>query len=159
MARLIPNQNSWVAFCTTVADTAQPDLSSELSGGGCTVLTSFLVSLNASTRGNVVATPSFDTKFETSIDGTVTATFEADFYRDSTADTAWTTLTRGTAGYIVVARFGRAGATPQVGDVVEVWPVKVTSRAAANLTNNTAQTFTVTCAIPTVPNEAAVVKA
>jgi hypothetical protein len=157
MSRLIPTQNTWVAFCSSMGNIASPDKSAELDGA--TNLTPFLVSLNASTRGNVVATPSFDTKFETSIDGTVTATFEADFYRDSSADTAWTTLARGTNGYIVIARFGRSGATPNAGDTVEVWPVRVTSRAAANLTNNTAQTFTVTCAIPSVPNEAATVVA
>lgn len=163
MARIIPNQNSWVGFSLTIANIAAPSAGSELNTA--VNLTPFLISINATTTGNVVATPALDNKFETSIDGTVTATFEADFYRDNattgSADLAWTTLPRGTSGFFVISRFGGTGALskPQAGDKVEVWPVRVTTRAASNMTNNTAQTFTLTCAVPSVPNESATVAA
>lgn len=157
MARIIPNQNSWVGFLLTIANTTLAPTAAEVAAG--VNLTPFLVSINATTTGNVVATPALDNKFETSIDGTITATFEADFYRDNAADTAWTTLPRGTGGFFVISRFGGTGTNnmPVSTNKVEVWPVRVTTRAASNLTNNTAQTFTLTCAVPQVPNESAVV--
>lgn len=88
-------------------------------------------------------------------------------YRDDTTDTAWETLPRSTKGYFVISRFGGKGsptATPAsalhqpiAADKVEVWPVLIVARAAANLTNNTAQTFTVQAAVYQTPNESAVV--
>jgi hypothetical protein len=117
------------------------------------------MSINASSQGNQVPTPSFDSLFETSILGTSQATFTADFYRDDTSDTAWTTFPRGTKGYVIISRFGGSGTDqmPIAADVVEVWPIEVISRTAAALANNTVQTFTVTCAVNIEPNEAAVV--
>ena len=156
MARLIPNENTWLGFATSVASLSAPT-AAEVNAA--VNLTPYLISLNASSRGNVVPTPSFDTLFETSIAGTVSATLDADFYRDDTADLAWTTLPRSTNGYFIVSRFGGAGAAhkPIAADVVEVWPVLVVSRTMANTSNNTVMTFTVSCAIPREPSEAATV--
>lgn len=119
-----------------------------------TELTSFTTSLNASSQGNNVPTPNFSTLFETSILGTSQATFTADFYRDDALDTAWNTLPRKTNGFFIISRFG--GIPNTIGDLSEVWPVRVTSRSMANMSNNTVETFTVTCAVPEEPNEAAV---
>lgn len=273
MARIIPNQNSYILFCAAIANYNAPTQAEVQAGIN---LTPFIVSINASTRGNIVATPDFSTRFETNIPGTVTSTFEADMYRDDSADTAWTTLPRATSGYFVISRFGgkggpgitlstptgvtvtpqgTAGSTtysyrvaavggggttlastavttatgnatlsptnynlvswtnvanatgynvygrtsgtelkmafvttnsfsdtgsqfytpagavpgsnttgtttplysPTSGDTVEVWPVRVVARAAQNLANNTAQMFTVQCAVYLTPNEAATV--
>lgn len=121
---------------------------------GAIDLTSHLVSINAMAQGNAVPTPSFDTLFETTILGTSQATFTADFYRDTDGDLAWLTLPRSTAGYFLIARYG---GIPTTGGTVEVWPVTILSRAMANMANNTVETFTVTCAVPLEPNEAAVV--
>jgi hypothetical protein len=158
MPRIIPNNQTWIGFVTTIANASLVPTTTEL--GTAINLTPAVISINATTTGNTVATPSFDTLFETSIQGTSTATFTADMYRDTT-DTAWITLPRGTSGYIVISRFGGTGANlrPAIGDKCEVWPIIVTSRAAQNLTNNTAQTFTITCAVPVQPNEAAVLTA
>lgn len=159
MGRLIPNENTWVGFKTTITGTITSPKVADINGA--TDLTPFLMSLNASSQGNVVPTPSFDTLFETSIIGTSQATFTADFYRDDTADTAWTSLARGTKGYFFVSRFGGGGTDqiPEVGDVVEVWPVEVVSRTAANMQNNTVMSFTVNCAVNVEPGEASVVVA
>lgn len=159
MGRLIPNENTWVGFAATIASAALEPTETEVAGA--TDLTPLLMSLNASSQGNVVPTPSFDTLFETSIIGTSQATFTADFYRDDAADTAWTTLTRGTFGYFIVSRFGGSGTDqiPEAGDVVEVWPVTIVSRTAANMQNNTVMSFTVNCAVNIEPNEAATVTA
>jgi hypothetical protein len=122
-------------------------------------LTDLTMSLNASAQGNSVPTPSFASLFETSIVGTSQATFTGDFYRDDddTLDLAWTTLSRGTKGYFIIARSGGIPSTTL--KKCEVWPVTVLSRAMANMANNTVESFTVTCAVPSVPGEDSVVGA
>lgn len=159
MTRVIPNEQTWVGFATTIASSTLAPTAAEVTSA--IDLTDLLMGLNASSQGNTVPTPSFDTLFETTIVGTSQATFTADFYRDDTADTAWTTLPRGTAGYFIVSRFGGSGTDqkPIAADIVEVWPVEVNSRTAANMANNTVQSFTVTCSVNREPNEAAAVLA
>ena len=155
MARLIPNENTQVFFVPTVASEELIPTASEVNDG--TELTEFLITLDASTTGNTVPTPSFASLFETSISGTVTATFTAEFYRDDESDTAWTTLPRATRGYFVISRFGFSGAEGAAAatDIVEVWPVLVTARSAMSLTNNEVQRFGIEAAVPEEPNEAA----
>lgn len=165
MAKLIANDNCWVGFSTA-----------SLSGSGATLgitaaqvaaatnLTPFLISLNASATGNTVPTPALDSLFETSISGTVQAQFQADFYRDDSTDTAWTTLPRAASGYIIVSRYGGSDVAPHLNrpiaaDTVEIWPVVITSRTPSALASNTAQTFTITCSVPKEPNESATVAA
>lgn len=156
MARIIPNEETYVGFAVSVASVSAPT-AAEIAAA--VDLTAYVVSINASTRGNIVQTPDFSTRFETNIAGTVASTFEADFYRDDEADTAWLTLPRNTKGYFLISRFGGTGTdhAPATGQSVEVWPVYVVSRAMANETSNTVQQFTVTCAVPVEPNENATV--
>jgi hypothetical protein len=158
MARVIPNEQSYLGFLPAVADLSSVT-SAELTAGKN--LTSYLISINASTTGNTVPTPNISTLFETSIAGTVQATLTADFYRDNgeqlTDDLAWKTLPRKTAGFFVIQRFGGTGSTPLADDKVEVWPILVVSRTMSNMANNTVETFTVTCSIPNVPAEDAVI--
>lgn len=156
MARLIPNERTWIGFATAVANIAAPT-AAEITAA--TNLTGFCVSLNAASQGNTVPTPSFDTLFETSVPGTVQAQFQADFYRDDENDDAWETLPRGTDGFFIIARFGGTGANnkPIATDHVEVWPVKVTSRTMQNLASNQVQMFSVQCSVPVEPDEDAAV--
>lgn len=161
MSRIIPNENTWVGFTPEVAST---DLSTvtdaELTAA--VELHKWLISINASTQGNTVPTPSIDTLFETSIAGTVQASFTADFYRDDENDLAWDTLPRGTRGYMLISRFGGTGTgtnKPAASDPIEVWPLLVVSRTNSNLSNNTVLTFTVTGSVPEEPNEDATVGA
>lgn len=158
MARLIPNERTWIGFATAVANIHAPT-AAEITAA--VNLTGFCVSLNAASQGNTVPTPSFDTLFETSVPGTVQAQFQADFYRDDEDDDAWDTLPRGTSGFFIIARFGGTGANnkPIATDVVEVWPVKVTSRTMQNLTSNQVQMFSVQCSVPVEPDEDATVAA
>lgn len=157
MTRLIPNENTYVGFSATAA---LPTVSATVVASAV-VLTPYLISLNASSRGNSVPTPSLDTLFETSISGTVQASFDADFYRDDDEDTAWETLPRATEGAFIISRFGGSGSNnlPIAADEVEVWPVIVTSRTMANMSSNTVMTFTVSCSIPEEPDEALIVSA
>lgn len=158
MARLIPNERTWIGFATAVANIHAPT-AAEITAA--VNLTGFCVSLNAASQGNTVPTPSFDTLFETSVPGTVQAQFQADFYRDDEDDDAWDTLPRGTSGFFIIARFGGTGTNnkPIATDVVEVWPVKVTSRTMQNLTSNQVQMFSVQCSVPVEPDEDATVAA
>jgi hypothetical protein len=162
MARLIPNERTWVGFALAVADIAAPT-AAEVAGA--VDLTCLIVSLNASATGNTVPTPAFCSLFETSVPGTSTATFTADFYRDDDpavdGDAAWKVLPRGQRGYFIISRFGGTGPAqmPLAGDVCEVWPVYIVSRAMTNMASNTAMTFTCTASVPEVPAEDATVAA
>lgn len=153
MAKLIANKRVFIGFADTIADIHAP---TAVEVSGATNLTPLIVSLDASTRGNVVATPTLDTTFETSIAGTVTATFTAEFYRDDAAagDIAWDTLPRGTSGYFIISRFDAA---PAAGDEVEIWPVQITSRSAIALANNDSQRFSIECSVFEEPDEAATI--
>jgi len=160
MARIIPNENTWIGFAASgaIASISAPT-AAEITAA--TDVTPYVISLNASSRGNTVPTPSFDTLFETTTTGTSAATFDADFYRDDEEDDAWELLPRGTRGFFIISRFGGSGTDqkPIAGDTVEVWPVSVTSRTMANMSNNTVQTFTVSCAVNIEPAEDATVAA
>lgn len=161
MSRIIPNENTWVGFTPEIASA---DLSTvtEAELTAAVELQKWLISINASTQGNTVPTPSIDTLFETSIAGTVQASFTADFYRDDENDLAWDTLPRGARGYMLISRFGGTGAgtnKPTASDPIEVWPLLVVSRTNSNLSNNTVLTFTVTGSVPEEPNENAAVGA
>lgn len=162
MAKIIPNQNTWIGFVSTLGNTTTL-VPTQAEIDGAHDLTPFVISLNAASQGNVVPTPSLDRLFETSIPGTSQATFSGDFYRDDVADTAWELWERGEKGYFIVSRYGGSNATthsPDIaGDVCEVWPVFIVSKTMANMANNTVETFTLTCSVPEEPNEAAVVVA
>lgn len=161
MTRIIPNEKTWVAFTETRPANLAAPTAAELGNPDVINLTPLLISLNASSQGNVVPTPDLSTLFETSIGGTVSATFTADFYRDDdeTKDLAWKTLTRGKKGYFYISRFGGTGTLrrPLAGEDIEVWPIIVTARTAAPLASNTAQMFTLNAAVYEEPAENAVV--
>lgn len=158
MARLIPNENTWIGFATTVASKSAPTAANITAAID---LTGYTISVNASSRGNTVPTPSFDTLFETTTAGTSAATFDIDLYRDDEDDDAWDTLPRATRGFFIISRFGGSGTDnkPAAGDEVEVWPVLVTSRTMANMSSNSVLTFTVSCAVIEEPDEDATVAA
>ena len=153
MARIIPNENTWIGF-TPASITDQKPTVAQIAAA--IDLTGYCISLNASARGNTVPTPAFDSLFETSTAGTSAATFDADFYRDDDDDAAWEALPRGTRGTFIIARFGGSGADnlPIADDEVEVWTVMITSRTMANMSSNTVLTFTASCSVNIEPDEA-----
>jgi hypothetical protein len=158
MSTLIPNENCWIGFA--VSAPAGPNLVPTAANiTAATELTDFIININASQSGNVVPVPRLKSRFETSIPGTVQGTFTSEMYRDSVVanDTAWTMLPMDSTGYFYISRF--KGSKPVAADLVEVWSVRVSSRTPSAMASNTAQTFTLTCALPVVPNVAAVVVA
>lgn len=159
MSTLIPNENCYIAFSeTTPTDLAAPTAAQVAAAID---LTDFVISLTASAQGNAVPTPRLKRLFETSIPGTSTAQFTAEMYRDNEDDLAWDTLPRDANGVFYISRFGGTGTEnlPVATDPVEVWPVRVVSRAGGAMSSNTAQTFTLTCSVPEEPVEDAVVGA
>jgi len=159
MARVIPNENTWIGFSDVVPVNPAAPTTAELTGA--TDITCLCSTINASAQGNAIPTPDLCSLFEKSIVGTSTATFTADFYRDDEIDAAWDLFPRGTRGVVYISRFGGSGTDhkPITGDSLEVWPVEVTSRTAGPLSSNTPQTFTVTCAVNEEPAEDATVAA
>lgn len=158
MSRIIPNEESWIGFATAVADMASPTAAEVAAAID---LTDFVITINASSTGNTVPTPSLKSLFETSVPGTAAAQFTMDCYRDDEVDLAWNTLPRNAKGFMLISRFGGSGTDnePLAGDHVEVWPVHVSSRAGSAMSSNTAQTFTVTASVPSEPFEHSTVAA
>lgn len=158
MTKIIPNQHTWVGFSTAIANIATPT-TTEIAAA--TNITPLLIAVNASSTGNTVPTPTLDTLFDASIGGTSTATFTMDLYRDDVPanDIAWPLFPRGAKGFIIISRFGGTGTgrRPATTQVCEVWPIQVTSRSMSQMASNTAEIFTVSAAVPSEPNEAAVV--
>lgn len=157
MSKIIPNQNTWVGFATArPASLSSPSVATDLAAA--LNVTPVLITINASSQGNTVPTPTLDSLFETSVPGTNTASFTADFYRDDINDVVYQTLRRGIFGFFYISRFGGLGPLkrPNAGQGLETWPVQVVSSTAAGLTSNTAQTFTVTCSVPEQPVENAI---
>lgn len=160
MSTLIPNENCYIGFSPTMpASAALVPTAAEVAAA--INLTEFVISLTANATGNTVPIPSLASLFERSIPGTSTAQFTAEMYRDQVDadDDAWNALPRDTEGVFYISRFGGSGLNklPIAADKVEVWPVRVVTRAASAMTSNTAQTFSLTCSVPEEPNEDATV--
>lgn len=160
MANIIPNEETWIGFVAGglggnefgVADFDAPT-AAEISAA--VDLTDYVVMLNPSTTGNTVPVPRLSTLFEPSIAGTASGTLSGQFYRDDVDDLAWSTLPRGTKGTFIISRFGGTGPNkaPATGDACEAWPTQISSEAGDSMQSNTAQTFTITAAVPQEPGE------
>jgi hypothetical protein len=162
MAKIIPNQKSWVGWTTASLSGSGSTLTATAAQvAAATNVTPSLISVNASATGNTVPTPSLDSLFETSVSGTVQAQFSMDLYRDDSSTVVWDLFARGNSGYVIISRYGGGGASymPIASNKCEIWPVQVTARTPNAMTSNTVQTFTVACAVWKEPNEWATVAA
>ncbi len=183
MARIIPNANTWIGWLPLEnmpdPDNFDKNAPTEADVAAAYDLSCYTMSVNASSTGNTVPTPSLCSLFETTINGTVSATFQAEFYRDNGTDSrypelcydpAWTVLPRGVCGYFILKWYGAEqdqcsfeaaavdeASAPVNGDAVQVWPIKVTSRTASALSSGTVMTFSVTGAVIEIPSEEAAV--
>lgn len=162
MTNIIPNEETWIGVVIGsgssfgVADFDAPTLAEVAS---CTDLTDFAVMINPTSTGNTVPVPKLSKLWEGSLAGTAAGQLSGQFYRDNESDTAWNLLPRGTQGCFIISRFGGTGAnkSPADGDSCEVWPFEISARPGDSLQSNTAQTFTITAAVPLEPGEDAVV--
>lgn len=129
MAKYAPPGKSEVHWVTTIADKDAPT-TTELNAG--TDLTAFVRNIPDLPRAlNLVDVATLDSKYEKRQVGTRGGdSLTVEFLRDDDTDTAFTTLTEDTAGFLVLARKGLATAgTFAVGDEVDVYPSTVGSVA------------------------------
>ncbi len=127
MAKYAPPGISEVHWVTTMSDPDTPT-TSELNAGQD--LTAFLRGMPNIPRAlNLVDVATLDSKYEKRQVGTRGGDqIDVEFLRDDTADTAYTTLTEDTAGFLVLARKGLDTAgTFAVADEVDVYPATVGS--------------------------------
>ena len=149
MARITPDGYTKIHFVPTVASTAAMTVA-ELGAG--VELTSFLTpaGLDTPEDGTDADSSSIASPRDFSIPATVGGDISGEFYRDDTADTAWTTLARLTEGYLIVGRFGGSVALTyalQATDTAELWTVRVSQRSNSRITRGEALRFTSTFAV------------
>lgn len=148
MARILCDGNTKVTFVPAIADISAPKAATELSAASAVDLQDYITPDGAN-----VAAPT-----EAVIDASVlssTADFEAPgryklatdltMQRDDTvtSDKGWTTMVRGTKGFLVVRRNKPAGTAYAVGDVLEVYTVTVGKRTMLKPAKNMLATFSV----------------
>jgi hypothetical protein len=154
MARKIGAGVLEVAYVLTISDyTAM----TAAEGNAGTFLTGFLTDGGLSTPldGSIVDAADMSAAFNKTASGTFGGQpLTLELFRDDSADTAWTTLARGTIGHIVVVRFGLATpGTFAVADVIDVWPIDVITRNPVDVARNEMQRFTAEMATTDVPAE------
>lgn len=127
MARYATPGKSEVVWCTTIGTPSAPT-STELNAG--VDITSFCRVLPSVPRGlNLVDVADLSSKYEKRQVGTRGGdVLSVEVFRDDATDTAVTTLTEDTAGFLVLARKGLATpGTFAIGDEVDVYPATVGS--------------------------------
>jgi hypothetical protein len=120
-----------------------------------TDLTTYVRTLpNIPRTANLVDVATLDSKFEKRQVGTRGGdVLSLEILRDTTTDTAYTTLVEDTAGYLILARKGLATAgTFATNDVVDVFPVTVASVADGNPGRNDPDFAVVEMAITSDPS-------
>lgn len=152
MAKYAPPGVSEIVFAITVSDYS--NLTAAEANAG-TDLTTFVRTLPDIPRtANLVDVATLDSKFEKRQVGTRGGdVISLEILRDSTTDTAYTTLAEDTAGYLIVARKGLATAgTFATSDTVDVFPVTVASVADGNPGRNDPDFAVVELAVTSDPS-------
>jgi hypothetical protein len=154
MARLMFPGTGKIRWVTTLSSTTAPT-AVQINAG--VDLTPWLRQdgLNRTVTANETDTADARDTFNRSDIGTYDASLEITFLRDSVSasDTAFTTLPRGTRGYLVVAPFGwdEEGLTAVALDRCEVWTAVVTALGPESEGANKAQVMKTTFALPDAP--------
>lgn len=142
MARLTPDENSKIHIVDSIASVAAPTIG-EITAG--TEVTAFLTPAGFDTpeEGNDADTSSIASAHDLSVPATISGQPSGEFYRDDASDDAWNAMARLTVTNIVISRFGGSGTANAiaVGNTVEVWPVRVSSRSNARVTRGEALRF------------------
>lgn len=124
-------------------------------GGSVTTLTSFVRTMPDIPRtANLVDIATLDSKFEKRQVGTRGGdVISLEVLRDGTTDTAYTTLTEDTAGYLLVARAGlTTTGTWGTGDVMDVFPATVASVADGTPGRNEPDFAVINLAVTNTPS-------
>jgi len=160
VARQTPDGLIKVHWVPTISNTTAPTVA-ELAAG--TELTPFLTpaGINLPDEGSEADSSDLSSERDKSVPSTVGGNPEAEFYRDDSADTAWTTLARGTSGYVLVAIFGGSGSDNALiaTDKCDVWTVRVSSRNPTRVARGETQRFQSVFAVAADPDYQATVTA
>lgn len=158
MSRQTPDGLIKLYWVTTLSSMTSPTLVQITAG---VALHGFLApaGINLPDEGSEADASDLGSERDKSVPSTVSGNPEAEFWKDSSADTAWTTLARGTTGYLVVAIFGGTdtGAALKAGDKVDVWPCRVSSRNLSRVARGEAMRFTAMFAVSSGPYYASTV--
>lgn len=142
MARLTPDENSKIHIVDSISSPAAPTIG-EIGAG--TEVTEFLTPAGFDTpeEGNDADTSSIASAHDLSVPATISGQPSGEFYHDDASDDAWDAMARLTVTNIVISRFGGSGTDNAIaiGDEVEVWPVRVSSRSNARITRGEALRF------------------
>lgn len=156
MARFVYEGNTNVYWLTALATESTPSLT-EIQAG--VDLTNFVakngVAVNINT--NNVDSATIADAFDAEVVGSWGASLELEMFRDDAADTAWTTCTYGSNGWIVIDRFNASGTDPANADKVEVWPAEMHQPSPMNSAANTQVRFRESFAVTSQPNLSATV--
>lgn len=151
MAKFIAAEKVEVWYVPTITSTSAPTVT-ELNAG--TRLTDFMTGgFSADFSTNLVDTGTLASAFNSTAAGTYgggTNTLSG-VLRDNAADSAWNALPRDTEGYFAVQVGTSTGATWATGDVLDVFPIYVSTRQYPDLTRDQLVTFDVDFAITAVP--------
>jgi hypothetical protein len=156
MARFVYEGKTNVYWLVTITTTATPT-TTEIAAG--VDLTNFVakdgVAVNINT--NNVDSATIAEVFDAQVAGSWGADLQLTMFRDDSADTAWTTCTYGSNGYVVIDRFNASGTDPAVGEKVEVWPAQMHQPSPQNSATNTQVRFIESFAVRAAPSLSATV--
>lgn len=151
MARYVFEENTTVWFVSSISSVTSPT-AAEINAG--VNLTAWMPrdGLKFGVGDNRVSIQSLGSTFDAEIIGTWAAKLSLDFFRDDSADTAWTTLPYKTSGYVVVRYKGALPtAVAATGNKVMVFPVQSGQRVPNDSAANEKQRFMVGMAVTSVP--------
>lgn len=134
MARFNRKGTTKIIWVDTIASTSYLPTSVELTGG--TDYTKQIAAVDGfSIENQEIETPDMASTFVAKIPGDDSAADSSlTFYEDDTTDTIETDLAKGTVGYVVICRKGKAAATKGM----DVYPVRVASNSPTITADNEA---------------------
>lgn len=150
MSRFVYEGKTNVYWVVTIATTSTPSLT-EIQAG--VDLTNFTAKdgVQVNITGNNVDSATIAEVFNSQVVGSWSADLQLTMFRDDNADTAWTTCTYGSTGFIVIDRFSLSGADPGNGDKVEVWPAQMHQPSPENSSQDTQVRFVEMFAVTSQP--------
>lgn len=163
MSRLVPDGVIRVHVVDTISDGDLNPTLAEITGG--TEITDHITrtGINLPEEATDADSSDLGSDRDKSVPATIGGELEAELFRDdgtgTTTDAAWEALPRLLITNLVVARFGGSGTDGAIasGDVVEVYPVRVSQRSNNRLVSGETMRFVSIFALRDDPNLEAVV--
>lgn len=145
-----------VFYAPTIANPSAPSLATDLASA--VDLTPYMRSLDTPLQGSTVDAATADSKFNATAAGNYGGQdLTGEFVRhlDTADDDAWTTLARGTQGYIIRADQGGSGVDGAlaVGDVVSIYEIDIHTRNPSPYGRGVLSTFTMAAGVQSEPVE------